>query len=80
MFGEAMQAKVIGPKFSKKSGIPWQEAIWLGRDTEADEIIVATPEGEDHSSILTVIAAETRTIDDASSIALETACCRSGVN
>ena len=40
-----MQAKIIGPKFSRKSDTPWSTALWLGRDTEADEIIVALPDG-----------------------------------
>ena len=44
-FGELVQAKVIGPKFARKSDTPWQTALWLGRDTEADEIIVALPDG-----------------------------------
>ena len=44
-FGELVQAKVIGPKFSRKSDTPWSTALWLGRDTEADEIIVALPDG-----------------------------------
>ena len=38
-----MQAKVIGPKFSCKSDTPWSTALWLGRDIETDEIIVALP-------------------------------------
>ena len=40
-----MQAKVIGPKFSRESDTPWSTALWLGRDIEADEIIVALPDG-----------------------------------
>ena len=38
-FGEHVQAKIIGPKFSRKSDTPWSTALWIGRDTEADEII-----------------------------------------
>ena len=41
----AKAAPSKAPKFAKKSDVPWQEAIWLGRDTEADEIVIATPEG-----------------------------------
>ncbi len=44
-FGELVQAKIIGPKFTRKSDTPWSTALWLGRDTEADEIIVALPDG-----------------------------------
>ena len=44
-FGEVVQAKVIEIKFARKSDTPWQTALWLGRDTEADEIIVALPDG-----------------------------------
>ena len=40
-----MQAKVIEPKSARKSDTPWFTALWLGRDTEADEIIVALPDG-----------------------------------
>ena len=44
-FCEVVQAKIIGPKFSRKSDAPWQTALWLGRDTEADETIIALPDG-----------------------------------
>ena len=44
-FGELVQAKIIGPEFTRKSDTPWSTALWLGRDTEADEIIVALPDG-----------------------------------
>ena len=44
-FGEHIQAKVIGIKGGAKFDIPWKEGLWLGRDTEANEIIVATAEG-----------------------------------
>ena len=44
-FGEYIQAKVIGIRDGKKSDIPWKEALWLGRDTEANEIIVAPADG-----------------------------------
>ena len=41
-FGEFVQAKVIGIRGGTKSDVPWKEALWLGRDTEANEITVAT--------------------------------------
>ena len=40
-FAEKISAKVIGEKVGRKSDIPWKPYIWLGRDTEADEIIIA---------------------------------------
>ena len=40
-FGERVSAKIVGQKFTRKADLPWKQAIWLGRDTEADEIIVA---------------------------------------
>ena len=47
VFGEHMQAKVIGIKDCKKSDIHWKEALCLGRDsdTEATGIIVAKSDG-----------------------------------
>ena len=44
-FAEVVHAKVIGGHAVRKADIPWKSALWLGRDTEADEIIVATDEG-----------------------------------
>ena len=44
-FAEKISAKVIGEKSGRKSDIPWKQGIWLGRDTEADEIIVAIDAG-----------------------------------
>ena len=44
-FGETVQAKVIGRSGGRKADLPWKSALWLGRDTEADEIIAATDGG-----------------------------------
>ena len=44
-FAECVQAKVITPSKARKADTPWKIALWLGRDTEANEIIVATEDG-----------------------------------
>ena len=44
-FGEVIQAKFPLQKSSRKSDPHWETALWLGKDTEADEIIVGTSQG-----------------------------------
>ena len=38
-FAETMQAKLPVVKFTRKADSLWETALWLGKDTEADEII-----------------------------------------
>ena len=44
-FAECVHAKVITPATARKADTPWKIALWLGRDTEENEIIVATEDG-----------------------------------
>ena len=43
-FAEKISAEIIG-KNGRKSDISWKQGIWLGSDTEADEIIVVSDSG-----------------------------------
>ena len=44
-FAETVQAKLPVLKFTRKADSLWETALWLGKDTEADEIIVGTSKG-----------------------------------
>ena len=44
-FAGKVSAKIVGQKFGRKAFFSWKPAIWLGRDSEADEIIVAVDIG-----------------------------------
>ena len=44
-FGEVVQAKLTGPHAARKAFPSWVTGMWLGRDTEADEVIIGTEHG-----------------------------------
>ena len=44
-FGEVVREKTPLAKTARKSDPRWETGLWLGRDSEADEVIVVTPDG-----------------------------------